>query len=191
MTMRNEQSRTASDAASRIAQFETYWRGLVRHGRPPARGRIEPGRIGDALPGAFVIDRVAPGQARLRIAGQSLCDLAGGEARGLPLSRLFTARAQARLADLLEHGFGAKVPLQARLQVQGRAAGWLLLLPLRPEPGAAPQMIGALLHDLLPGRARRFGFAGPVRIGAPTAPAHAPTPRLRLVVDNDPPQPVA
>ncbi|MGR3463657.1 PAS domain-containing protein [Limimaricola sp.] len=180
MTMRNEQVRIASDAASRMAQFETYWRGLVRHARPPARGQIEPGRIGEALPGAFVIDRIAPGQARMRVAGQSLCELVGGEARGLPLSRLFTPNARARLADLLEHGFGAHLPLHAPLQVQGRAAGRLLLLPLQPEPGAAPQMIGALLHDLPPGRARRFGFAGPVRIGAPPAAA----PRLRLVVDN-------
>ncbi|WP_341213187.1 PAS domain-containing protein [uncultured Limimaricola sp.] len=179
MTMHNEIARDT--AAARLSEVEAYWRSLIRRGLPPLRAHIDPNRIGTALSEVFLLDAIAPGAGRLRIAGRALCDLAGDEARGLPLSCLFAHPARARLSDLLERAFEAHHPCRAPLTVPGMGGGRgpvgaLLLLPLRPHAGMAPQILGALAHDLSPGL-HRFGFAGPVRIGAPPTDA---TP-LRLV----------
>ena len=178
MEWRKERQGSVAEAMAQLAHLQTYWRGLMRHGLPPRRGDIEPGRIGPALPGAFVLDRIAPGEARLRLAGQALFDAAGTEACGLPLSRLFESASRPRLAELVEQGFAQAWPCNAPLTC-GRLGhvGGLLLLPLRGHEDAAPQMLGALLHGLQPGRVRRFAFAGPTSIGAPAATARP----LRLV----------
>lgn len=189
MEMRDETVPAGDDAAARLAQLERYWRSLAFRGLPPSRDEIDPDRIGAALPGAFVLDRIAPGQARLRVAGRALCEIVGTEARGLPLSRLFRRVDHMRLAALLERCFAELPPCRVALLAEGASEhgpiGGLALLPLRHRLGAAPQMIGALLHDLPPGRPRRFGLAGPARIGAPPVKARDARSHLRLVVANE------
>ncbi|WP_370161523.1 PAS domain-containing protein [Limimaricola soesokkakensis] len=187
MEMRDETVPAGDDAAARLAQLERYWRSLALRGLPPSRDEIDPDRIGAALPGAFVLDRIAPGQARLRVAGRALCEIVGTEARGLPLSRLFRRTDHMRLAALLERCFAELHPCRVPLLAEGEPGqiGGLALLPLRQRLGAAPQMIGALLHDLPPGRARRFGLAGPARIGAPPVQTRDTRTHLRLVVSNE------
>ncbi|WP_432256203.1 PAS domain-containing protein [Limimaricola sp. AA108-03] len=185
--MRDETVPTGNDAAARLTQLERYWRSLALRGLPPSRDEIDPDRIGAALPGAFVLDRIAPGQARLRVAGRALCEVVGTEARGLPLSRLFRRADHVRLSALLERCFAELHPCRVPLLADGGSGriGGLALLPLRHRLGAAPQMIGALLHDLPPGRTRRFGLAGPARIGAPPLQTRDTRAHLRLVVSNE------
>ncbi|WP_282026812.1 PAS domain-containing protein [Limimaricola cinnabarinus] len=179
MTLREQEFRQ-DDTTARLDRVEAYWRGLTRQGLAPPRAAIDPHEIGEALPFMFLLDAVAPGVGRLRIAGREICEIAGGEARGLPLSCLFAASARPRLAGLLKRAFEAhhpcRAPLIATRAARGRRCAELLLLPLLPRAGLPPQILGALSHDLRAGT-HRFDFAGPVRIGAPPA----LRPALRLV----------
>ncbi|MGX9847194.1 PAS domain-containing protein [Limimaricola litoreus] len=179
MTLR-EQDIRCDGTTARLDRIEAYWRGLSAGALAPPRAAIDPNRIGAALPCVFLLDAVAPGVGRLRLAGREICEIAGSEARGLPLSCLFVAAARPRLAELLEQAFGAHPPCRAPLisarRSSRRGHAELLLLPLRPRAGLPPQILGALSHDLCAG-AHRFDFAGPVRIGAPPA----QRPALRLV----------
>ncbi len=60
-----------------LSQVEAYWEGL-RQGRDvPMRSDIDPRGIEDALEYAFILERIAPGLARLRVAGSHLSDVMG------------------------------------------------------------------------------------------------------------------
>ncbi|HHB80338.1 MAG TPA: PAS domain-containing protein, partial [Aliiroseovarius sp.] len=90
-----------------LSQVEAYWEGL-RNGRPmPARAEVDPRGISDALEYAFVREKIAPGMARLRVAGHHLNDLLGMEVRGMPFSALFLPEARGKLQEAMETAFTA------------------------------------------------------------------------------------
>ena len=201
-------------AASRFAalgRVEAYWEGL-RDGRlMPARAEVDPRGIADALEQAFIFEKIAPGLARVRLAGRHLNDLMAMELRGMPVSALFLPEARREVARILdevmdtpavvrlslisERGFG-RAPLIARM----------ILMPLRDGHGAPTRIFGALqavgrigrgpsrfcvqdveTRPVSPAQARR-------PVGAAYAPAPATGPRpnpkgtapaLRLVHDAD------
>lgn len=75
-----------------LHDLEAHWR-AVRGGRAlPARSDLDPAALDAVLPWAFVAERVAPGVARLRVAGRKLTELLGMEARGMPLCAFFSPR---------------------------------------------------------------------------------------------------
>ena len=72
-----------------LREVEAYWSGL-RDGRAmPARADVDPRGIQSALEYAFILERIAPGVARFRVAGMHLNDLMGMEVRGMPLTAMF------------------------------------------------------------------------------------------------------
>ena len=77
-----------------LQELEQYWRDLRGARRIPVRSEVDPARIDSALPHAFILDRVAPGIGRLRVAGQKLSSFVGMDARGLPLTSFFSADAR-------------------------------------------------------------------------------------------------
>ncbi|MFP4328733.1 MAG: PAS domain-containing protein [Paracoccaceae bacterium] len=143
-------------------RVEAYWHAL-RIGRTlPRRGDIDPRGIEDALEYAFIAERIAPGHARLRVAGMHLSDLVGMEARGMPLSTLIAAQGRRAFAETLEKVFAQ--PAIARLSLRAQAGfgrpdleGQMLLLPLRSESGEVSRVLGCLETLGRMGRApRRF-----------------------------------
>ena len=147
-----------------LAQVEAYWEGL-RNGRPmPARSEVDPRGISDALAYAFVLEKIAPGMARLRVAGRHLSELLGMEVRGMPLSAMFLPEARARLQEAMETAFTA--PASLRLSLAGDTGftrpalkAQLYLAPLRDEQGRPTRMLGALQSSGRIGRApRRFAI---------------------------------
>jgi len=145
-----------------IAQVEAYWDALRGRRLVPRRSEVDPRGIESALEYAFILEQVAPGIGRLRIAGGHLGDLLGMEVRGMPLSAFFQPEARddlahclaqvcsgpvtARLSLLAETGIG-KPPLEARL----------LLLPMRGENGGINRILGCLDSSGSIGRTpRRF-----------------------------------
>ncbi len=149
----NDEPPTSSDATLRderarqsemITQVRAYWEGLRKGDTLPARDQIDPRGIQGALDGAFVLERIAPGVGRLRIAGMGLVDLMGMEVRGMPLSALFEPSGRNRLAMGLEQVFARPALLEATLYSEngiGRPDlnARLILLPLRGD-GARPDM---------------------------------------------------
>ena len=82
-----------------LEELEQYWRDLRGARRLPVRTEVNPAQIDAILPYSFILERVSPGNGRLRVAGQSLTTLLGMDARGMPLSVFFSAEARPLLAD--------------------------------------------------------------------------------------------
>lgn len=196
---------------SALQEIEEHWRELrAASDHLPRREDVDTGRIAGALPHTFVLEKIAPGHARFRIAGRSLVTLLGGEARGLPLSVLFSPKGRDALAlwivrclegpalvDLLVEA--SQGPLRQPLR------GRLLLLPMLDPEGEPTRILGGLLTDGVPRRANlRFDLAdavprvetvsprAPKRRAYGLAPAmpgrpglrESERPYLRLVVSN-------
>ena len=142
---------------------ESYWHDLATtRGEVPLRSEIDPRSIENALEYAFLAERIAPGLAKLRVAGAHLNDLMGMETSGMPLSTLFTPGARDVLADAVTRVFAESLMVKIRLTGEegfGRNGlqGDLLLLPLRSDMGDMTRMIGALVTTGRIGRTpRRF-----------------------------------
>jgi hypothetical protein len=145
-----------------LERLEAYWRAL-RHARHiPSRNDIRPNEIDSALPHAFILQRVAPGVARMRVAGQQLHELLKMDARGMPISTFFHANARDQVADLIEKAFSEPAIVALPLVSPGNVVrapltGTMLLLPLRDEVGQTSRVLGALVTEGHQGnRPRRF-----------------------------------
>jgi len=152
-----------------FAEVETYWQSLCDGRLMPRRAELDPRGIVGALDRTFLLERVAPGVARFRLAGNHLADLMGMEVRGMPLSCFFAPTARAGLADAVEAVFSepARVDLwlagPARL-ARGAMAARMLLLPLRDNAGQVTRALGCLSSSTPMGRVpNRFTITSDVR----------------------------
>lgn len=188
-----------------LADLRSYWEGL-RQGRAiPARAEVEPKGIRRGLDYAFVLERIAPGAARIRLAGRHLVDLLGMEVRGMPICAVLNPSSRGLFSDVLETVFRGPQIAQLSLTSEagyGRPAmtGHMLILPLKSdlgdvtralgcviglgEIGRAPRRFDLLAHELtpvIPGAeilqpsASAPGFAEPPAPWQPTA--HTPLPQ--------------
>lgn len=167
-----------------IQEVRAYWEALREGQQVPRRAQIDPRGIERALENAFVLERIAPGIARFRLAGMHVNDLMGMEVRGMPLTALFTAPARQNLSRLLEGVFAG--PEVCELVLTGETGAGrppmtaqMILLPLRCDQGEVSRALGCLvLTDGAAGRAPRrlvvsdarvtaLPFSGPVLSEAP------------------------
>jgi len=144
------------------AALRAYWEAL-RNGRDvPMRSEIDPRGIETALEYAFIIERIAPGMARLRIAGMHLNDLMGMEVRGMPLTALFAPVGRKTVAEALEACFNGPNVVEMVLQAEtslGKPpmSARLILMPLKSDLGDVNRALGCLIADGQIGRTpRRF-----------------------------------
>lgn len=148
-----------------LPQLRAYWEGLRVAGGIPARADVNPRGIESALSCTFLLERIAPGIARFRIAGMDLADVMGMEVRGLPFSSLFCGPARARLAEALEQVFISPAVLTMDLTAErgmGRPVllGQVLAMPLRDDQGRIQMALGCIALKGKVGRnPRRFEIA--------------------------------
>lgn len=143
-------ARADRDAAGPLDRIAAHW-GAARDGRLiPDRGDVDPRALAAALPHTCLIERIAPGIARFRLAGQHLADLMGMDLRGMPVSAFFTAAARDDLADALQAVFDE--PARVDLTLQSPRAGLfgphgaqMLLLPLRGRDGTVNLALGGMI----------------------------------------------
>ena len=180
-----------------IREVRAYWAALRDDQDLPRREQINPRGMAGALHQVFMLERVAPGTARFRIAGMDINDLMGMEVRGMPLSALFDPAARVQLAEVLDTVFANHTITEVDLEADrglGRPAlrARLLLLPLKGASGEADLILGCLASDGQIGRTpRRFVIARVVpdraadvpRLlhGKPFAPVAAPVHAPRAV----------
>jgi hypothetical protein len=183
-----------------LREVETYWRNLRGARALPLRSEVDPAGLDAALPHAFLLERLAPGVGRLRVAGKALSGYLGAEARGLPLSQLFSGESREALARHLDEVFDGPALLDLPVSCAPRAfrprlKGRMILLPLGGPDGLVTRALGALMLDGAPGRGQqRFDLGEPLRVEALESrpgPARraaglgeAERPWLRLVVSN-------
>lgn len=147
-----------------IAELRAYWEALREGEMLPRRDRVEPRGIAGALEHSFLIERIAPGIARFRIAGMVYNDLMGMDVRGMPVSCLFLGAARDRLQLDLERVFRALSIVGYDLLAErslGRAAlrGRMQILPMLGQQGTSDLAIGCLEIDGEIGRSpRRFAI---------------------------------
>jgi hypothetical protein len=168
-----------------LAQLRAYWEGLRQNGTLPVRSQISPRGIEQALSYTFLMERIAPGMARFRIAGMDLADFMGMEVRGLPFSSIFCPIARAELTARLEAVFRAPAILSMDL-IAERGIGRphfqakLLALPLRDDQDRVTMALGCFSLRGKVGRSpRRFEIAGAslerlADVKAPCAPRLVP-----------------
>ena len=135
-----------------VAELREYWNGLRLGRAVPSRSDIEPRGIRRALDYAFIIERIAPGAARFRLAGRHLIDLMGMEVRGMPVCSFLNPGSRGRLSDVLETVF--KAPQIAELHLTAPAdyarpelKGHMIFLPLKSDLGDVTRALGCLIAD--------------------------------------------
>ena len=186
-----------------------YWEALRTNGALPRRDQIDPRGIAQALENVFLIERIAPGLARFRLAGMHVNEIMGMDVRGMPLTTLFDPGARTRITVALEPVFAGPAALEVWLEAErgiGKPAleARMILLPLVGSTGEPGLALGCLASVGVTGRTpRRFAVAGMVReplaasvVATPdysfaeSAVAYFPPPRrgkphLRLVLSQD------
>lgn len=131
------------------AEVRAYWEGLRRDGAIPSRADIDPRGMADVLHSVFVGESIGKGLMLLRIAGSDLSEIAGIEARGLPLSVLFRARSREKLSRTIEKVLAQPMVAEFSLEAETRIGqtpvrAHLLLLPLNSADGARKLVLGCL-----------------------------------------------
>lgn len=149
-----------------LAQVEAYWEALRGSRLMPTRTEIDPRGIERALENSFIVERIAPGIARIRIAGSHLSDLMGMEVRGMPLTAFISPSSRRQVSDTLEEVFEKPATCTLNLQ-SAKSTGMpaldarLLLLPLKSDLGDVSRILGALVAVGDIGRSpRRFEVTG-------------------------------
>lgn len=168
-----------------LREVEGYWQALRAGRLVPRRSDVDPRGIERALEYAFIVERIAPGLARLRIAGSHLGDLMGMEVRGMPISAFFDPGARNLLGEALEQVFDGPATAELTLSAEtgiGKPAidARMLLLPLKSDLGDITRALGCLSTQGPVGRTpRRFRITGHrvtrlVLDGGPVIPAQSP-----------------
>lgn len=148
-----------------IGAVESYWEAL-RNGRlMPTRADVDPRGIAGVLEFAFMLEKIAPGLGRIRLAGLHLTEIMGMEVRGMPVTALFLPDARREMTRVLEAVLDepAVVRLALRSERGYRLApleAQMILLPLRGETGKPTRILGALQSRGEIGRGpRRFSIS--------------------------------
>ena len=132
-----------------LSTMRAYWEALRENGAVPRRAQVDPRGIENALDIAFLAERIAPGIARLRLAGHRIEDLMGMDVRAMPLSALIVPAARPGFALALEQVFARPVVAELALTTPDgapppRRTGRMLLLPLVAEDGSVSRLLGGL-----------------------------------------------
>ena len=148
----------SGQSLSPIRQAEAYWLALNENGAIPRRTQIDPRALENILPRTFILERIAPGLARFRLAGQHLCELAGMEVRGMPFSAFCTAASPPGVAALLERLFDTPAIVDLTMSEERRrgataAEARAILLPLASDDGVVNRALGVLIATGASGRA--------------------------------------
>ncbi|WP_299359906.1 PAS domain-containing protein [uncultured Paracoccus sp.] len=145
-----------------IADLRVYWHSLRQGRAVPMRTDVEPQGIREGLDHAFILERIAPGAGRFRLAGKHLVDVMGMEVRGMPLCAVLNPSSRGRLSDVLETVFiGPQIAELTLFSEPGygrpELRGQMLILPLKSDLGDVTRALGCLVTSGDLGRGpRRF-----------------------------------
>lgn len=132
-----------------LRQGEAYWSALRESRLLPDRSDIDPRGLEDALDATLISERIAPGVARMRIAGSLYSDVLGMEARGMTMNAMFLPEDRAVISGAID--ICCDDPAQVVLNLRAPGAmgrpeltGQLLLLPLRSDLGDVSRILGVI-----------------------------------------------
>jgi hypothetical protein len=134
-----------------LVEMLEHWENL-RGGRiAPSRSEIDPRQIENALRHAFIIERVADGEARFRIAGMGLCDLMGMEVRAMPANSVILPDNRDQFSTIVQGLFSTPEIIELSLETvapgQRRLKADMLLLPMMNDLGEITRILGCLVAN--------------------------------------------
>ncbi len=168
---------------SPIRQAEAYWTALLTADGVPMRSQIDPRGLENILEYTFILERIAPGLARFRLAGSHLNKLAGMEVRGMPLTSFFEPEARDDTKRLLDQVFSAPAVAELGLVSKGKLGrvslqARMILLPLKSDLGDISRVLGVMVSDGMIGLTPRRFTISDHRVNKvsdlQTPPKHAP-----------------
>jgi len=145
-----------------IAQVDAYWEGLRAGRLMPARAEVDPRGLESALEFAFILEHIAPGVGRVRVAGMHLSDLLGMEVRGMPMTAFFAPDSRDQFSKILRSVVAEPQVADLTLTSPGgigrpELTARLYLAPLASPDGGMPRVLGCLQSEGGIGRTpRRF-----------------------------------
>lgn len=163
-----------------LRQVEAYWHGLCARDAVPLRSQIDPRGMQDALENAFLMERIAPTMAKIRVAGTHLNDLMGMQIAGMPLSCLIAPQDRDRFGEAVSRLFADPAIVRIDLEAEGgfgkpAMQANMLLLPLRSDFGDQSRALGALVSHGRIGRTPRRFLLRHVEVTAALSTDRAPT----------------
>lgn len=146
-------------------QVRAYWEALRKGRLMPLRSEIDPRGIEQALEYAFILERTGPRLARFRLSGVHLTELLGAEARGMPVTVLFSHEARARAAEVIENVFRKPEIVELTLTAamgagQPPLSARMMILPLQSDLGDISRAIGCIeTEGMIGATPRLFGLS--------------------------------
>src|SRR5690606_21873226 len=133
-----------------ISSLKSYWERL-RAGRiAPYRAEIDPRQFEGALENMFIIERIAPENLRIRLAGMKICEMMGMEVRGMEAGSLIDDVDRQRFDRLLAVVMNEPAVVELQLEARSRLGGYrasMLLMPLRSDLGDVNRVLGCASGD--------------------------------------------
>ena len=135
-----------------ISSLEQEWREMCGNELRPSHAGLDPLKMEDTLPFAFVLKRTGPGASRLRVAGQKIHDLFFEDLAGRNFASLFGPASAETAAELMEAAF--TLPAITSFSVVAKRSlgrrpvrGQIILLPMRDQQGEVSRILGAVVTD--------------------------------------------
>lgn len=124
-----------------------YWNRIRGSEPAPRRSDIEPGDIRRVLPDTFILEVIAAGNQRVRLAGTRMCSLYGREIKGSNFLDLWSDADRATIAGAAERvsedAAGVVIEVDLVSARDRTAACEFLLLPLRHGVGSHDRILGS------------------------------------------------
>ena len=146
---REEKEFTRLEGALVLDRMADYWQGLRIGDTVPYRSDVDPRAVHQMLRNAFILERLAPGVAKLRVSCSTLSDLQGMDMRGMPITSIITEDSREEFREIVEQVFSS--PATARLELSNSRGfnmkgtrATLLLMPLRSDSGEINRILGAV-----------------------------------------------
>jgi hypothetical protein len=133
-----------------LSSLKSYWERL-RAGRvAPYRAEIDPRQFESALENMFIIEKLAPDNMRIRLAGMKICEMMGMEVRGMQPGLLIEEADRVRFDRLLNVVMTEPAVVELKLAAPNRAGTYrasMLMMPLRSDFGDINRVIGCTSGD--------------------------------------------
>lgn len=143
---------TSGQSLSPIRQAEAYWTALRDGNSIPKRSDVDPRGLENLLHCSFIVESVAPGVARFRLAGRQIAEITGMEVRGMPLTALFTPLSRNAVSAALTEVFEMPAIAEFVLSSETRIArpqfeAHMVLLPLKDDFDRVTRSLGVIVAD--------------------------------------------
>lgn len=143
-----------------LRELEAYWEALRPSDGIPDRSSVRPDGLLNVLDVTFILERVAPGVSRFRLAGHKIGDFLGIPAENVPLTALFSATSQHDVAASVEKVFTQPAILKADLISLGsvgrpKICAEMALYPLKDGSNGITRALGAINFQGRVGRTPR------------------------------------